>query len=157
MTDPMKALLALPELQATAFPPTSRYHGVETTVREAADGSVQVYLRRRFAPDPDALALLQTHRVALGDRLDLLASTYLNDPELFWRICDGNAGTCTPLAPEDRPPPRSQELFSELLFSYRLNARSVLFVGLTDVQTGGDTLDPIARRYFMKASYAWLF
>jgi hypothetical protein len=91
MTDPMKALLALPELQATAFPPTSRYHGVETTVREAADGTVQVYLRRRFAPDPDALALLQTHSVALGDRLDLLASTYLNDPELFWRICDGNA------------------------------------------------------------------
>ena len=36
MTDPMKTLFALPDLQATAFPPTSRYHGVETAVREAA-------------------------------------------------------------------------------------------------------------------------
>ena len=33
---------------------------------------------------------MQTHLVADGDRLDLLAHRYLGDPELFWRICDAN-------------------------------------------------------------------
>lgn len=90
MSNPMKALLALPELATTAFPPNSRYHGVAIATRRAPDGSVQTYLRRRFAPDPEALALIGTHRVVQGDRLDLLAVKYLGDPELFWRICDGN-------------------------------------------------------------------
>jgi len=90
VTNPLKALLALPELSATAFPPTSRYYAVETATRETADGTVQIYLRRRFVPDPDKLALLSIHRVALGDRLDLLAYASFGNPELFWRICDAN-------------------------------------------------------------------
>jgi hypothetical protein len=90
MSNPMKTLLALPELSATAFPPNSRYHGIETVTRVAADGSVQTYLRRRFVPDPALLARFDVHRVVQGDRLDLLAAAYLGDPELFWRICDGN-------------------------------------------------------------------
>lgn len=90
MSNPMKALLALPDLAATAFPPNSRYHGVATVTRETADGTVQVHLRRRFVPDPARLARLESHRVVQGDRLDLLAARYLGDPELFWRICDGN-------------------------------------------------------------------
>ena len=86
----MKALLALQNLSTTAFPPNSRYHGVETATRVAADGTVQSYLKRRFVPDPELLARIRGHRVEQGDRLDLLAATYLGDPELFWRICDGN-------------------------------------------------------------------
>ena len=90
MTDPMKALLALPELSGTAFPLNSRYHGVQIATRHGPGGRVLAYLRRRFVPDPSRLSPLSAHRVELGDRLDLLAHTYLNDPELFWRICDGN-------------------------------------------------------------------
>lgn len=90
MSDPLKTLLGLPELKAVAFSPTSRYHGVDTASRTLADGTVQIYLKRRFVPDPDALAPLREHSVVLGDRLDKLAALYLGDPELFWRICDAN-------------------------------------------------------------------
>jgi hypothetical protein len=72
------------------FPPNSRYQTVETTTLETATGKTIVYLRRRFVPPPDRLALLGEHRVQAEDRLDNLAARYLGDPELFWRICDGN-------------------------------------------------------------------
>ncbi len=32
------------------------------------------------------------HRIADGDRLDLLAAHYYNDPRLWWRIVDANPG-----------------------------------------------------------------
>jgi hypothetical protein len=112
---------------------------------------------RLFTVDLPQLRFVYQFNVRAFIRAIVQYQDLTQDPGLYFRVCDGNAGSCTPLAPEDRPPPRSQDLFTELLFSYRLNARSVLFVGLTDVQAGGDTLDPIARRYFMKASYAWLF
>jgi hypothetical protein len=28
--------------------------------------------------------------VTQGERLDIIAATYLGDPEQFWRICDAN-------------------------------------------------------------------
>ncbi len=42
------------------------------------------------------------HRTGEGDRLDLLAARYLNDPTAFWRLCDLNGGT-VPAAIEARP------------------------------------------------------
>lgn len=73
-----------------AFPPTSRYYGVETAVLETADGSKTAYLRRRFIPQPDRFELLQEHFVREGERPDMVAALYMNDPEQFWRICDAN-------------------------------------------------------------------
>ena len=90
MIDPLQQLLAAPGLRATAFAPTSRYHGIDTLALEGSDGTLQVYLRRRFVPPPERFALLQLHTVVAGDRLDLLAATYLGDPEQFWQICDAN-------------------------------------------------------------------
>jgi hypothetical protein len=72
------------------FPPTSRYFTVETVQLEAPDGTVTVYLRRRFVPQPENLALLQEHVVTIGDRLDNVTARYLDDPEQFWRIADAN-------------------------------------------------------------------
>jgi hypothetical protein len=72
------------------FPPTSRYYLVETAVWESPDGLTTPYLRRRFCPQPERLALLQEHVVALGDRLDNVTARYLDDPEQFWRIADAN-------------------------------------------------------------------
>jgi hypothetical protein len=72
------------------FPPTSRYHGLETATAELPDGRVVTYLRRRFVPQPERFALLGEHTVAQGDRLDNLAAQYLDDPEQFWRLCDAN-------------------------------------------------------------------
>ncbi|WP_054032069.1 hypothetical protein [Desulfatitalea tepidiphila] len=76
------------------FPPTSRYHGIETATLET-DGGPQgafqiLYLRRRFVPSPERFALLQEHAVEAGDRLDNITARYLGDPLQFWRVCDAN-------------------------------------------------------------------
>jgi len=91
MTDPLQALLQPGTLKTTAFPPTSRYHGIDTTTMETVEAKTIVYLRRRFIPPPERFALLQEHTVTQGERLDNIAAQYLGDPEQFWRICDANA------------------------------------------------------------------
>ncbi|MEE9423402.1 MAG: LysM domain-containing protein [Methylococcales bacterium] len=91
MINDIQKLLAPPGLNATAFPPNSRYHGVETKVAKLETGETFVYLKRRFVPPPESFALLQLHSVVQGDRLDNLAHKYLGDPEQFWRLCDANS------------------------------------------------------------------
>jgi hypothetical protein len=93
MNDPHLALAALLQpasLQQTLFPPTSRYHGIETATLVATGGTTVIYIRRRFLPSPDDLSLLQEHVVSDGDRIDNIAARYLGDPQQFWRICDAN-------------------------------------------------------------------
>lgn len=100
LVDPNAALQALlggTGGAAPQFPPTSRYHGIETAVVTRSDGTPVIYLRRRFIPAPESYALLQEYVVAQGDRLDTLAARAIGDPEQFWRICDANAT----LAPEE--------------------------------------------------------
>ena len=97
MIDPLQALLQAGALQNTLFPPTSRYHGIDTATLQTTDGRTIVYLRRRFVPPPERFILLQEHVVAEGERLDILAAHYLGDPEQFWRIADANAA----LRPEE--------------------------------------------------------
>jgi hypothetical protein len=72
------------------FPPSSRYRDVETAAWTAPDGRTIVHLRRRFVPAPERLATAGEHVVAQGDRVDGIAAQHLDDPEQFWRICDGN-------------------------------------------------------------------
>jgi len=72
------------------FPPTSRYHNVETTTYKTADGKEIIHLKRRFVPAPERFTLLQEHLVVEGDRLDNITALYLGDPLQFWRICDAN-------------------------------------------------------------------
>lgn len=74
----------------TAFPPDSRYAGVDTTTWTAPDGRVVVHLRRRAVPQPDALAETARRPVTGGDRLDLLAAELIGDPRAFWRLTDAN-------------------------------------------------------------------
>ncbi|MGF1643980.1 MAG: LysM domain-containing protein [Thiotrichales bacterium] len=88
MTDALKTFLQSVALEAPAFPPTSRYHGLATTIWTAPDGRELPYVTRRFIPPPEQYATLQTHRVAEGDRLDTVAAQYLGDPEQYWRVCD---------------------------------------------------------------------
>lgn len=72
------------------FPPTSRYHDLETATLVRAGGTEIVYLRRRFLPSPDRFITLQEHVVTQGDRLDNVTARYLGDPLQFWRVCDAN-------------------------------------------------------------------
>lgn len=77
-------------LKVSLFATNSRYFAVETAVLEKPDGRHVAYLRRRFIPPAFSLALIAEHTVAQGERLDTIAAQTLGDPELFWRICDGN-------------------------------------------------------------------
>jgi hypothetical protein len=70
--------------------PLSRYASVEQATLVLPDGREIRYLRRRFVPRPEQLATFDEYVVRLGDRLDRIAGATLGDPELFWRIADGN-------------------------------------------------------------------
>jgi hypothetical protein len=72
------------------FPITSRYHGLAIRTWTTPAGKGIPYLSRRFLPAPDQFELLSEHAVGEGDRLDLIAARYLDDPEQFWRLCDAN-------------------------------------------------------------------
>ena len=88
--DHLRALLGVPGAAASAFPRSSRYHGVPLAARPRTDGQLVVFVRRRFVPPPDRFTTLQEHVVVERERLDLIAATYLGDPEQFWRLCDAN-------------------------------------------------------------------
>lgn len=70
--------------------PLSRYASIEQVTLVLPDGREIRYLRRRFLPLPERLALLDEAVVQLDDRLDRIAATHLGDPELSWRVADGN-------------------------------------------------------------------
>ena len=89
--DPLQRLLEGPPLEATAFPATSRYHGLGTLQIPAPDGTAIVYLKRRFVPPPERFTIINIHLVGQGERLDNISARALGDPELFWRIGDANA------------------------------------------------------------------
>ncbi len=86
MTDILALQQAMP---IVAFGPASRYAGIPTATAVVA-GQTVMYVRRRFLPQPQSLAVIAEHVVRQGERLDHLAAHYLGDPELFWRICDAN-------------------------------------------------------------------
>ncbi len=72
------------------FPANSRYHETGTVEFERSNGEKVIYLRRRFVPSPDRFELLHTHTVTQDERLDNIAAKYLDNSELFWRLCDAN-------------------------------------------------------------------
>lgn len=90
MTDPLAAFLQAASLQAQAFPPGSRYHGIEVDQWTRPDGQPTAFVRRRIVPPPERFATLRLHTVAEGDRLDNLAAAHLGDPQQYWRLCDAN-------------------------------------------------------------------
>jgi len=72
------------------FDPNSRYYNLETAVLKTADGLERAYKRRRFLPDGKQMPLLAEVTVIEGDRIDLITSRTLSDPEQFWRVADAN-------------------------------------------------------------------
>lgn len=54
--------------------------------------------------------------------------------------------------------PETQTLFTQLLFSYQVNARTVLFAGYSDNYLGLQSIDltQTNRTFFMKIGYAWI-
>jgi len=54
--------------------------------------------------------------------------------------------------------PTTETLFTQLLFSYKLNARTVLFAGYSDNHLGVENVDltQTNRTFFFKIGYAWI-
>jgi hypothetical protein len=69
------------------FPPSSRYAKAGTYQARLPNGRVATAL---VLPGPRSPAPIGYHPRAVGDRLDLIAVKYLNDPTGFWRLCDAN-------------------------------------------------------------------
>jgi len=53
--------------------------------------------------------------------------------------------------------PETRGLFTQFLFSYKLNPRTVLFIGYTDNSLGFQriSLTRTTRTFFLKIGYAW--
>ena len=78
------------ELRETLFSQRSRYYGIELLKAKLPNGRVVTYVERRFLPPHDSLEVIEQHTVVQGDRIDNVAAHYFGDPEMFYRICDGN-------------------------------------------------------------------
>jgi len=52
----------------------------------------------------------------------------------------------------------AEDLFTQLLFSYKLNPQTVLFVGYSDNSAAFDQVDLTRadRTFFVKVGYAWI-
>lgn len=90
MSDPFQNLFQPGALTTSNFAPNSRYYGGAPATWQAADGTLHIYLRRRFIPPPESYADLTEHTIVQGDRTDNLTAQYLGDPEQFWRVADPN-------------------------------------------------------------------
>lgn len=91
-TDPVQLLIEAGAIPDNPFGLNSRYHSVPLGryLRDATDPGV-AYVLRRFIPQRRDIAIAAEHIVQSGERPDLLAAQMLGDPELYWRIADGNA------------------------------------------------------------------
>lgn len=69
------------------FDPKSRYGKAEACeVKDKRGRLVKIVL----PPPPPEQVLLGLHLLKQGERLDLLAARYLNDPAGYWRIAEQN-------------------------------------------------------------------
>lgn len=92
--DPIQALIDAGAIPSDAFTPDSRYHGVALALYQpdpALPG--RTYVRRRFIPQERDIAVLYRHIAQALERPDTLAAQAYGNPELYWRIADGNAVT----------------------------------------------------------------
>lgn len=81
------------------FDRNSRYAGQPTYSTVTGDGRI---VNAVVIPLPRAEVSAGKHRRVEGDRLDLLAARYLDDPTVFWRLNALN-GTSISAALEARP------------------------------------------------------
>lgn len=97
MTDPVQMLINAGAIPTSPFGPSSRYANVAVSYSFPDDGSGEdtsvAYVLRRFVPQARDIPLATHHLVRAGDRIDLLAASYLGDVELHWRVADANLAT----------------------------------------------------------------
>jgi hypothetical protein len=72
------------------FAQNSRYAAIQDEQLTRSDGTQLNYKGRRFLPQTKGMQIIQLVTVVAGDRIDLIASRTIGDPELFWRVCDAS-------------------------------------------------------------------
>jgi hypothetical protein len=77
-------------VEVIMFDHLSRYYSVETAILALPDGRMVSYVRRRFLPQGERLALLAEVSVTPTERIDFVSNRTLGDPLAFWRICEAN-------------------------------------------------------------------
>jgi hypothetical protein len=90
MNNPLESMLQQLGMKTAAFPPGSRYHGLELALYEAPGKTPVVYVRRRIIPPAEQFEERHEYTVVEKDRLDNLAAAYLGDAEQFWQLADWN-------------------------------------------------------------------
>jgi hypothetical protein len=90
MTNPIQAMLEAGVVEATDFPPESRYHGAARRTFMLPDGTQVPYVARRFVPPPENFATIGSRAVAEGERLDQISAETLATPEAWWSFADSN-------------------------------------------------------------------
>ena len=92
MTDPIQMLIDAGAIPSEPFDALSRYRGVPIALLERAGGEPPIaYVRRRFIPQQQNIAIAVRATIAAFDRPDLLAARTLGSPLSYWRIADANA------------------------------------------------------------------
>ena len=86
MNYPLQSLIQTGRHPAGHFPDRQSVLPFPTLSYTAPNGQSYAYLARRIVPQPGApnYATVAQHTVKQGDRLDLLAATYLGDPLMYW-------------------------------------------------------------------------
>jgi hypothetical protein len=69
------------------FAPNSRYANQPTDVRTLADRRIVTLVR---PPLPGLAVVKGWYRKQNGQRLDLIAASFLADPTASWQLCDAN-------------------------------------------------------------------
>lgn len=90
MKNPIQAMFEAGIVEATDFPPESRYAGLPTKILVEADGRTITYVTRRFTPAPEAFATQAYRTTTEGERLDHIAADTIGNAEGFWQLCDAN-------------------------------------------------------------------
>lgn len=67
---------------------SSRYEKVKDYKFRRIDGSEIFIKKKRMIPETKGQLI---HTVQEGERTDLLAQRYYNDPLVFWKLADGNS------------------------------------------------------------------
>ena len=71
------------------FASNSRYYQLGTYTVTLANGQTAIATRLPLPPT-SPVPLSGYYTVQQNDRLDNIAARYLNDPTLFWKLCDAN-------------------------------------------------------------------
>ena len=97
-------------------------------------------------------------RLFTANLTELLAVYYFSSRMFLRAIAQYTDVDRDPSLYKSAVPARTKQLFSQFLFSYKLNAQTVALMGYSDNARGDQTIDVTRtdRTFFVKLGYAWL-